>query len=58
MFNLKNKDAQNRFNEMTSENDSLASIFDTDDDLNTCTRKFIKKLDDYIYKCFKKIRLA
>ena len=50
--------SQIKFKEITSENENLSSIFYTNDDLNTCARKFIKKLNDCIYKCFRKIRIS
>ena len=42
--------------EYTSETKMLSSIFDSDDDLNTLTKRFIKKLNGCIKMNFRKIR--
>ena len=59
MFNLKNKMCQEQFKDLTSQKDILTSAFkNDDDDLETCTKKFIKALNQCIRKCFKKIRIT
>ena len=58
MFNLKNRDAQKQFRELTSNNDNLSSILCENSDINVTTKKFLKKLDACIYKCFTKIRIV
>ena len=58
MFNLKNTECQKQFKEITSVEDSFSSIFENNEDINTCMKKFIKKLDDSNKKCFKKIRIT
>ena len=58
MFNLKNKSCQLMFNDVTSNTDFLSSVFLHDDDINTCTRKFLKRLNQQISKCFKKVRIT
>ena len=58
LFNLKNKSCQESFKELTSVTDILSSSFRAEDDLNSCTRKFIKSLNQCIRKCFRKIRIV
>ena len=53
MFNLKNKDCQRRFKEITNHGTFLSEVFDTNDDLNKCTDLFIKRLNKVIGKSFK-----
>ena len=36
----------------------LSSVFDSEDYLNTQTKRFIKKLDGCIKMCFKKVRIS
>ena len=58
MYNLKNKECQAKFKEMTSNSNILTSAFDNSEDLNTCTKQFLKSLNQCIRKCFKKIRIV
>ena len=58
LYNLKNKECQNVFKTLTSDTNVLSSSFNSKDDINTCTNKFIKSLNQCIKKCFKKIRLT
>ena len=58
IFNLKNKECQEAFKEVTSNTDILSSIFDNDKDLNVCTKKFLKRLNGCIMECFKKVRIT
>ena len=58
MYNLKNPDCQKVFKDRTSYGDSLSSIFDTEKDLDTATKLFMKKLDNIIKSSFKKIRVT
>ena len=59
LYNLKNKECQKKFTEVTnSRSCHLSQIFDDEkEDLNTSTKKFIKRLDEIIKICFKKIRI-
>ena len=41
---------------MTSQN-ILISLVNKDQDINSLTKKFIKRLNGIIHKCFKKIRV-
>ena len=43
IYNLKNAENQKRFKEYTSKNNSLSSIFDSQDGLDKLTERFIKK---------------
>ena len=54
VFNFNDKDGQKRFNEMTSNNTKLSDIFDSNEDIDKKTKKFIKKLDGILHQCFKK----
>ena len=59
MYNLKNEDCQEKFTKVTNETEChLSDIFDdNNEDLNKSTKKFMKRLDDIIKICFKKIRI-
>ena len=46
------------FKEITSNRTTLVSIFNNDEDLNTCTKKFIRSINQCIRKCFRKIRIT
>ena len=39
-------------------NGGLSSIFDEKEDLNILADRFMKKLNNIIYKCFRKIRVT
>ena len=56
-FNLKNRKCQEAFKVATSNTDALSSIFNNEKDLNSCTKKFMKRLDGFIHECFRKIRI-
>ena len=57
VFNLNNKDAQKVFKMETSKSTKLSEVFDTDDDIEKQTKKFLKRLRKCIHKCFKKIKI-
>ena len=59
MYNLKNEECQKKFTEVTSKPEChLSDIFEDDnEDLNKSTKKFMKRLDDIIKICFKKVRI-
>ena len=57
VFNLKDKECQRRFKEETSNTTKLSNIFDTDDDLDKQTKKFLKMVKRCMHKCFKKIKI-
>ena len=59
MYNLKNKQGQAKFKRETSNTQYLTSSFDVEnEDLEVSTTKFIKRLNNLIKKCFKKIRIT
>ena len=51
-------DHQKIFRELTNTGDALSSIFDNKSDLNEATNAFFIKLEEYIKRCFKKIRIS
>ena len=60
LYNLKNKECQDLFKEATksaNNNRYLSSVFDEEDDLNILTKKFLKRLEATIRKCFRKIKI-
>ena len=61
LFNLKNKECQEKFREATQEannNNYLSCVFDDEADLNVLTNKFLKRLQKTINKCFRKVRIT
>jgi hypothetical protein len=58
MYTLKNKDCQAKFKKMTSNSSILTSAFYNSEDLNTCTKQFLKSLNQFIRKYFKKIQIV
>ena len=46
------------FTEATSKTTKLSEVFDTNEDINTQTKKFLKKLDKTMNRCFKKVRVG
>ena len=57
IFNFNDKDGQKKFQEMTSNNTKLSDIFSSKEDINTQTKKFLKKLNGVIHQCFKKVKV-
>ena len=58
VFNFRNKENQEKFTKVTSTSTSLSEVFDTTENINIQTEKFIMKLDKCIHKSFKKIRIG
>ena len=59
MYNMKNTKGQAMFKHETSNTQYLASSFDDEDeDLEVSTTKFIKRLNNLIKKCLKKLRIT
>ena len=58
VFNFKDRSNEEKFKETTSSTPSLSKVFDTTEDVNIQTQKFLKILDKYIRKSFKKVRLG
>ena len=57
LYNLKNSDCQKKFKAYTSNTNMLSSVFDSNENMNVLTNRFIKKLDGCIKVNFKKVRL-
>ena len=57
LYNLKNSDCQKKFKAYTSNTNMLSSVFDSNENINVLTNRFIKKLDGCIKVNFKKVRL-
>ena len=45
IYNLKSKEGQEKFKEYTSNTKMLSSVFNSSDDINTITNRFIKKTE-------------
>ena len=58
IFNLKNKECQENFRKQTSETKELSSIFNSNKDVHTLTKKFLNRLNGFIHSSFKKIRVT
>ena len=57
MFNLKNKQCQQIFKKETTNTKKLYKVFDTEEDLNTQTKKFLKLLKGCVHKSFKRVKI-
>ena len=57
-FNFRNRESQEKFKEATTKTKDLSTIVSKDKDLNSCTKKFLKRLDGFIHSSFKKIRIS
>ena len=55
-FNLKNKDAQQKFKQITSENGILTSIVNKDLSVTKITKKFLKRIEGCKHQSFKKFK--
>ena len=58
IYNLKDKEGQKNFKQDTDSTTQLSQIFEKDDDIQKLTKKFLKRLDGFISKHFKKIRVT
>ena len=58
LFNLKNKEGQMKFKDLTSIGNYLSSAVTENDDIDVCLNRFLKRLDSGQLHCFKKIRMA
>ena len=58
VFKFKDKAALEKFKYETTYTDKLSKIIDTDKPLDVVTKKFIKRLQGFIHKCFKKVRIV
>ena len=57
IFDFKNKDSQQRFKEYTTNTKMLSSVFNSDEDIDILTNRFMKKLKGCIAMSFRKIRI-
>ena len=57
-FNFRNIECQEKFKEETTKTKELSTIVSKDKDLNSCTKKFLKRLNGFIHSSFKKIRIS
>ena len=57
IFNFKDKDEQKKFRELTNVSTKLSSVFDTKEDIEAQSNKFLKELNKILHQCFKKIRV-
>ena len=59
LFNLKNVQGQNKFKILTSKPGILSDIIKNGNgDINSVTKKFIKRLNGCLHECFQKIRVT
>ena len=58
ILNFKNKNCQKKIYQETSKNDYLSSSFEGEEDLNTKTIKFMKRLDRVCRKAFRVIKVT
>ena len=58
VYKFNDKDALQKFKEITSNTDQLSKLFDTDKDLNTQTKKFIKRLKGFVSESFVKVKIT
>ena len=57
IFNRKNKACQRIFKRETTNANKLSTVFESNDDLNLQTKKFLKLLKNSVYKSFKRVKL-
>ena len=57
LFNLKNIDCQKVFKEITSNTNFLSSSFESEKDLNSATKVFLKRLNTCLHRSFRKIKV-
>ena len=59
LFNLKNTEGQKKFKILTSKPGILSDMFKNNStDIESLTKRFLKRLDGCLHKCFKKIRVT
>ena len=57
IFNFRDKIGQEKFKIMTNNSTKLSSVFDTQDDIELQSKKFLKELSKILHQCFTKIRV-
>ena len=58
VFNFKDTQSQKDFLKNTEKTKDLIKIFDSKKSLQVQTKKFLKRLDGFIHKSFKKVRIS
>ena len=59
LFNLRSTEGQEKFKTLTSKPGILSDIFKNyTGDINSLTKKFIKRLDGCLHECFQKVRVS
>ena len=59
LFNLKGVDGLKKFKVLTSKPGILSDIFkDDNSDIESLTKKFLKRLNGCLHQCFNKIRVS
>ena len=58
VYNLKNKECQQKFKLFTSNTKMISSTINEDGDVNEVTKRFMKKIDGCIAACFKRRRVG
>ena len=58
VYNLKSKECQKSFKQDTEDTSELSNIIDKDEDIDKITKKFVHRLDGFIKKHFKKVRVT
>ena len=58
LFNLNDKECQRAFKLEMDNTTELSNIIDKNEDVDKGTKKFLKRLDGFLYKNFKKIRVT
>ena len=58
IYNLKNKEGQDKFKELTTKDEELSMIFENVEDIDKATEIFINKVNKHIKSSFNKIRIT
>ena len=57
IFNFKDEDGMRKFKELTSDNKTLSSIFDTKKNVHKQSKMFLKRLQGILHQCFRKVKI-
>ena len=58
IFNFKDDIGMKKFKDLTSNNTTLSSIFETNKTVDIQAKKFLKRFKGILHDCFKKIRIT
>ena len=58
VYNLKNKECQKQFKHDTDNTKELSNIIDKEEDIEKATKKFLKRLNGFISKHFRKVKVT